>query len=111
MMWQPLIPAILVAIILAIGLSSMFSESHFREFHSTLAAAIGATTARKERRELGSYDRSHFVTGAGLGAAVTLSPHSEGGYTLHISLSQPGRMTTHAVATRFGLFILGMLQG
>jgi len=115
-MWTAIIAASLVAIIAAFGVSSaryyrrMFSERHLREFHSTLAAAIRAAASMEERPGLCADPRTHFVTEAGLGAAVTFAPHPGGGYDLHFSLSQPGRLTTHAVSRHFGFFILGMLQ-
>jgi hypothetical protein len=89
----------------------MFSESHFREFHTALAAAIRATATMEELQMPGADDSARFITKAGLGAAATFSRRPSGGYNLHISLSQPGRMTTHAVSGHFGLFILAMLQG
>lgn len=111
-MWEADVAAILVALVATFGLSRaryyrrMFSESHFREFHGALAAAIRAAT-----QEPGGDERTRFVTQAGLGAAVTFSSPSDGRYTLHISLSQPGRMTTHAVSRHFGALIVAMLQG
>jgi hypothetical protein len=111
-MWEAVVVAIMVALLAVLGLSKvryyrrMFSEDHFREFHGALAVAIRSAT-----QDPGADERTRFITRAGLGAAVTFSSPREGRYALHISLSQPGRMTTHAVSSHFGAFIVAMLQG
>ena len=111
-MWEAVVVAMAVALLAVFGLSKaryyrrMFSEDHFREFHGALAVAIRTAT-----QEPGADERTRFVTQAGLGAAVTFSSPREGRYTLHISLSQSGRMTTQAVSNHFEAFIVAMLQG
>jgi hypothetical protein len=119
-MWEGVVAAVLIALVAAFGLKSaryygrMFSESHFREFHVALAEAIRSAATSEELQRPDADDSARcksFLTKAGLGAAATFSVHPDGGYDLHISLSQPGRATTHAVGGNFGLFILAMLQG
>jgi hypothetical protein len=118
-MWQAIVVAIVVAGVATFVLlklryySRMFSESHFREFHGSLAAAIHAAMQDPgATQDPGADQRTpRFVTRAGLTVAVTFSSLSEGRYTLYISLSQPGQVPTHAVGRHFGTFIVAMLQG
>lgn len=116
-MWEVVTAAILIALIAVLALSRvryyrrMFSDSHFREFHNAMATAIHAASATGDPQEKTNEGEIFFTTKAGLGAVVTFSALPEGGYNLHISLSQPGRMTTSAVSRHFGLFIIAMLQG
>ena len=84
----------------------LFSEAHFREFHASLARAIHAATATPDNPESAA-----FITGGGVKTAVTFSRRDEGGHTLHISLSQSERATTHSFGMRFAFFVVAMLQG
>ncbi len=115
-MWEVVI--VVISIALVAGLASslrhhlrMFSENHFREFHNAMAAAIRVASATEELQDKTTDGKSFFTTKAGLGGFVTFCALSEGGYNLHISLSQLGRVTTFAVCRHFGLFIVAMLQG
>jgi hypothetical protein len=88
----------------------MFSEANFRAFHSGLSKAIEAAKGRDADALPSPENGSAFVTEAGLGVCVTYDTAEGGSEVLTISMSQPGRHTTHAVCSRFGFFALVMLQ-
>ncbi len=89
----------------------MFSEENFRVVHSGLSRAI--EVARKKNADVppSDDDGTAFVSDAGLAVGVTWSNDDAGSCTLHISMSQAGQITTDAVCSRFGFFIVAMLSG
>jgi len=85
----------------------MFAPAHLQEFYqgfiATLDAAQSATTVEEDQLP------AHVVTSAGLALAITAS-RANGHRVIHLSLSQQGRPTTSAVASRFGFLILCALD-
>jgi len=89
----------------------LFSVASFREFHEKLSAAIAAAQRKGQDQPPSTNDGTAFVTTSGLGVAVTCSKRVDGNQTVHISLSQPGQTTTHALCSRFAFFSVAMFEG
>ncbi len=88
----------------------MFAEAHFREVHGKFLAALRKAEERRGLDEAPSPDNgTAFLSSAGLAVAVTVS-EKDGRQTAHVSLSQPGTVTTSTVAGRFGFFLLTALK-
>lgn len=90
----------------------IFSEAHFRELHERFAAAV-RTVTEVLRAPANAADAAAagdaFVTSAQLAVAVTASL-ANGRHVLHVSLSQTSGYTTSSVASRFGFFLITMLN-
>jgi len=116
-MWIFIVLAVVVALVGAFIASRaryygrMFSESNFRAFHEALSRAVEVFKGKGADGQPSPEDGSAFVTDAGLAIGVTFSTDENGFQALHISMSQPGRQTTHSVCSRFGFFAVAMLGG
>ncbi len=91
----------------------IFSVESFREFHGALLRAVAAAQRQQAEAPPSPDDGTAFVTSSGLAVGVTCSKESSGPQTftiLHISLSQAGQITTHALCSRFGFFVVAMLR-
>jgi hypothetical protein len=121
-MWPAVIIAVsIVVVLLALYVASrgryysrIFSEGSFREFHDALARAIEAAQGKGPEQPPSPDDGTGFVTSAGIAAGVTCTRERDGTQILHISLSQAGQITTHALCSRFGFFattLLGNVKG
>lgn len=88
----------------------MFSKANFQSFHKRLSDALEVAKRKENRSRPSVVDGSAFVTGAGLAIGVSFSCSESGNQALHISMSQPGEQTTHAVCSRFGFFASAMLR-
>lgn len=88
----------------------LFSARSFREFHRGLSRAIEAAQRKAPDQPPSRDDGTAFVTDSGLAVAVTSSKGDDGNQALHISLSQPGQVTTHALCSRFGFFAVAMFE-
>jgi len=117
-MW--ILIAIVGLIVLAVGAyivprhryyGRMFSEANFRAFHSGLSRAVDVAQEKSAGNPPNVEDGSAFMTDAGLAVGVTAPTGESGQHALHISMSQPGARTTHAVCSRFGFFAVAMLGG
>jgi hypothetical protein len=89
----------------------LFSAESFREFHQGLSKGITAATSKAPNQTPSPDDATAFVTSFGLAAGVTSNIGEDGRQTLHISMSQPGQITTHTVCSRFGFFTIVMFGG
>jgi hypothetical protein len=91
----------------------LFSAESFREFHGGLSKGIEIAQRKNPDEPPSLDDGTAFVTGPGLAVAVTCTRHN-GFDELHISLSQAGQVTTHALCSRFSFFaaiIVGDTKG
>jgi hypothetical protein len=92
--------------------SRMSSEAHFREVYERFAAAV-QTVTEVLRAPASAADAEAagdaFVTSAQLAMAVTASL-TNGRHVLHVSLSQTSGYTTTSAASRFGFFLITMLN-
>ena len=88
----------------------IYSDEHFREFHRRLSEAIERAKLSEPGTTPAVEAKTAFVTDAGLAVAVTFDADEQRRQVLHISLSQPGSATTHAVCARFGFFVPAMLS-
>jgi len=88
----------------------LFSVDNFREFHGALSRAVAAAQSKQPNEPPSPDDGTGFVTSSGLAVAVSYSKADTGIQTLHISLSQAGQVTTHALCSRFGFFVATMLS-
>src|SRR5262245_57393078 len=110
-MWLAVVIAIVIVIaLMALYVASrgryyrrIFSEESFREFHDSLSRAIAAAQTKGRDQPPSAEDGTGFVTSAGLAVGVTCNRENDI-QTLHISLSQAGQITTHALCSRFGFF-------
>jgi hypothetical protein len=75
--------------------SRMFSDAHFREVYDAFVLALGPGCA--------------LVTLAGLAMVVTRTEVDDR-CVLHVSLSQASGFTTSGVASRFGFFLVAILD-
>lgn len=89
----------------------MYSETHWREFHSRMATAIETARRKPAGAHPDRLDGTAFETSAGLLVAVTGGRFESGEPQLHISFSQPGRLTTHRVCSHFGFYVIMMVGG
>jgi len=114
MSWIILVFVIAVVAAIAAGALStgayyrrMFAPVHLQEFYdgfiATLDAAQSATTVEEDQLP------AHVVTSAGMALAITAT-RANGLREIHVSLSQQGRPTTSAVASRFGFLVLRALD-
>jgi hypothetical protein len=114
-MWTiALLGGVVIVLISYVALRSryyrtVFSEGNFREFHQKLAAAISRAMCKPSHDQPSPNDGTGFATRAGLAVAVTCNSQ-DGRQTLHVSLSQIGQITTHAVCSRFGFFTTVMFE-
>ena len=119
-MWYTAVPVGLIVLVIVLFFVSnwryygrMCSEDHFREFHGKLLRAIEAARDKEPADDpvAAAEQGTAFVTDASLGVFVTFTPAEGGAYDLTISLSQPGRVTTHSLSSSFGFFIVAILWG
>ena len=89
----------------------LFSAESFREFHRGLSMAIETARRKAPDQPPSGGDGTVFVTRSGLAVAVTFENGDEGNQTIHISLSQAGRVTTDSVCSRFAFFAVAMFGG
>ncbi len=87
--------------------SALFHESTFQRFYESMSKAVMASIQMRSAPSIDS--GTAFVLPEGIAASVTFDKE-DGHFQLHISLSQSDRRTTHAVASRFGYFVLAMLN-
>jgi len=86
----------------------LYSEAHFREVYDSFVQMVKRA---EEKCGKGPADeqREHYVTSAGLVVVVTVDPMGSG-KELHVSMSQRGTVTLHAVSEYFGGFFLNILS-
>jgi len=89
----------------------LYSIENFREFYQKLSAAIVTAQCKGQVPSPSPNDGTGFVTTAGLGVAVTCRKSDESNQMVHVSLSQPGQATTHALCARFAFFVVAMFGG
>ena len=89
----------------------LFSESNYRAFYDGFSRALKVAKTNAGNNPPNLEDGTAFVTERGLAVSVTFSANASDAYVLHISLSQPGGITTRSVCSRFGFFTVAMLQG
>jgi hypothetical protein len=87
----------------------MFSDAHFQEVHDRFVRAIHTVEAAWRESAGDPAAKDAFVTSAQLAIVVTTSL-TNGRRVLHVSLSQTSGMTTAAVASRFGFFLVTALN-
>jgi hypothetical protein len=87
----------------------MYSDGNFQAFFEVVAQALLVAREESEKHPRSCKAESTVVTNAGLAICVTFPVHEDGSRVLHLSMSQPGRRTTHAVCSRFGFFAAAML--
>jgi hypothetical protein len=87
----------------------LFSVDSFREFHGTLSKAFAVAQGKQPNEPASINDGTGFMTSSGLAVGVSCSKESTGTQKLHVSLSQPGNITTHELCSRFGFFVVAML--
>ena len=112
-----LIPLLLIVLLILIFLISksryyrrMFSQGHFLEVHERFTAALRTALKCSGDTTPNPDDGTAFISSAGLLIAVS-NHFEEGRHALHVSISQPGVVNTHAVANRFSFFFLAILGG
>lgn len=116
-MWIPIAAGVLVAGGVALFVArwrehqSLLAESHFRHFHELLVRAIERAEGKPRDKAPSLGDHTAFMTDAGLAVAVTRGANEDGRWSLHISMSQPGKSRTSAVlCSRIGFFVIRMLH-
>lgn len=114
MLWFVLV--VVALIIAAIAMfsrkySKLFDETTFEEFYECMIEAIrAAVQAQGELSTESMIDNGMgFRLSADIAASVTFA-QQEDGFLLHIALSQPDGVTTHAASSRFRFFLLAMLN-
>jgi len=113
-MWIAVVASLIVLIAVFVATRGryykrLFSTESFREFHGSLSRAVELAQHKRPDQPPALEDGTAFVTEAGLAVGVTCTNGDDGHQTLHISLSQRGNVTTHAVCSRFGFFVAAML--
>jgi len=114
-MWIAIVSIVLIALVVWYVVSRgryynrIFSGESFREFHGALSRAVAAAQRKQPDEPPSVDDGTGFVTSAGLAVGVTCGKGGTGIQILHISLSQAGQVTTHALCSRFGFFVAAML--
>jgi hypothetical protein len=116
-MWELVLFGGLISVVALLVVSKfryckrLFSTESFREFHRELSNAIETAQRKAPDQPPSGDDGTAFVTHSGLAVAVTAENGAEGNQTIHISLSQAGRVTTHSVCSRFAFFAVAMFRG
>lgn len=114
MFWIILVIAVCIVVVITYIISSkryyssIFHETTFQKFYLSMSKAVMASVQIKGSDPSLDNDTA-FVLSEGIAAGVTFDD-KDGQFQLYISLSQPGRRTTTAVASRFGYFVLSMLN-
>jgi hypothetical protein len=114
---MPWVAIVFVALIIAViatylvmqsrKYSRLYDESTFQEFYERLTEAIRAAVQAPGEPSIDNV--KGFRLSADIGASVSFHPHDDE-FILHVALSQPDSFTTHAVASRFGFFVVAMLN-
>lgn len=88
----------------------LFSDESYREFFGGLTHALDVARSKAPGAAPALGDRTAFQTASGLAVGVSASDDEGGGLSVHVSLSQVGRPTTHAACSHFGFLVVNMLD-
>jgi hypothetical protein len=88
---------------------ALYSEASLREFYDRLSKGIEAARQKGVHGVVSLDDGTAFVTSFGICTCVSWETGTDGNEILRVSLSQRERMTTSAVCSRFGFFVIAML--